>query len=495
MPRRVLAVAAGALSLVCAAPLRAAAPRDEVTYMAVMINDEKTGYVSQERRAVEGKVTTAVRTVLTVTRGGAGMTITQEQVSIESEAGAALGFESVMNMGLVENRLSGTIGPDGKLKVTQAMGDRKKEFTLDWPAGALLAEGARLEQLRRGLKAGTEYEIVLFMPEVLTAMPTHVTVGEKEKLDLLGRIVEGVKVTTLSRMGGAEIPAVSYVDEQGDALRMDMNLMGMQFSALQCDQAFAVSPVRTTRDFLAASLVPCPAPIPADAARTVFTLKPKPGRKVSLPTTDSQHVVTTPDGALTVTVSRLKAPPGHARPYAGGHPEAQAALTPARFIQSDDPMIVEAAGKAVGDEPDAGAAAARIAAWVHAHMKDRNLSVGYASASEVIRALEGDCTEHAVLTAALCRAAGIPARVANGLLYIDEFLGRRQVLGGHAWTQAFVGGRWIDLDATRPDATTANRILMSTDTGELVGTFAMLNSFGLFDVVAVTAPPAAESPK
>jgi hypothetical protein len=48
-----------------------------------------------------------------------------------------------------------------------------------------------------------------------------------------------------------------------------------------------------------------------------------------------------------------------------------------------------------------------------------------------------------VLLAALCRARDIPARVAIGLVYID------QAFYYHMWTEVHVGGRWIPLDATR----------------------------------------------
>jgi hypothetical protein len=55
---------------------------------------------------------------------------------------------------------------------------------------------------------------------------------------------------------------------------------------------------------------------------------------------------------------------------------------------------------------------------------------------------EGDCTEHAVLMAAMCRAAGIPSRVAMGLVYMTG------IFGGHAWTEVWIEGRWYGLDAT-----------------------------------------------
>ena len=53
-----------------------------------------------------------------------------------------------------------------------------------------------------------------------------------------------------------------------------------------------------------------------------------------------------------------------------------------------------------------------------------------------------------MLLCAMLRAEEIPARVAVGLVYADEFLGHRDIFGWHMWTQALIDGRWVDLDAT-----------------------------------------------
>jgi len=69
--------------------------------------------------------------------------------------------------------------------------------------------------------------------------------------------------------------------------------------------------------------------------------------------------------------------------------------------------------------------APRIEQFVGDHIDEKNLSIGYASALEVAQSKQGDCSEHAVLAAAICRAAGIPARVATGLVYVEEFMARK----------------------------------------------------------------------
>ena len=52
----------------------------------------------------------------------------------------------------------------------------------------------------------------------------------------------------------------------------------------------------------------------------------------------------------------------------------------------------------------------------------------------------GDCNEHAALMAAFARAAGIPAKIEAGLVYLN---GRFYY---HAWNLLYIG-RWITVDS------------------------------------------------
>ena len=80
---------------------------------------------------------------------------------------------------------------------------------------------------------------------------------------------------------------------------------------------------------------------------------------------------------------------------------------------------------------------------------NKNLNVGFATASEVARSREGDCSEHAVLLAALARANGLPARAVSGVIYVEGVGGKDPVFGYHMWTQVHLGGVWVDLDAAQ----------------------------------------------
>lgn len=58
----------------------------------------------------------------------------------------------------------------------------------------------------------------------------------------------------------------------------------------------------------------------------------------------------------------------------------------------------------------------------------------------------GDCTEHSQLFITLARALGLPARDATGYVYSGD--NSAPSLGGHAWVEAFIDGRWVGLDPT-----------------------------------------------
>ena len=57
--------------------------------------------------------------------------------------------------------------------------------------------------------------------------------------------------------------------------------------------------------------------------------------------------------------------------------------------------------------------------------------------------LTGDCTEHASLFAALCRANGIPARVLGGY-YCEGSCSSREIF--HMWAEFYADGRWFLVD-------------------------------------------------
>jgi hypothetical protein len=129
----------------------------------------------------------------------------------------------------------------------------------------------------------------------------------------------------------------------------------------------------------------------------------------------------------------------------GSGPAPAEFLESCYFIDCGDARVKELARRAVGTETDAWAKATRIERWVKQNMRVDN-AAPLAPASDVARQLRGDCRQYALLTTALCRAEGIAARTAIGLLYVEK--GRRPMMGFHMWTEVWIDGQWLGLDAT-----------------------------------------------
>jgi transglutaminase-like putative cysteine protease len=166
----------------------------------------------------------------------------------------------------------------------------------------------------------------------------------------------------------------------------------------------------------------------------------------------------------------------------------RAALKSTPTLQCDDARVAALAKEAVGDAKDSSEAVRRIEAFVAKYIRKKDLSVGYASAAEVAQSRQGDCTEHAVLAAAMCRSAGIPAQVVVGLAYVPSFGSRKDVFGGHAWARAYIGGKWVSLDAAL-DGFDAGHIALGCGDGEAVDFFGAVGLLGNFKVVEVKPVP------
>jgi hypothetical protein len=116
------------------------------------------------------------------------------------------------------------------------------------------------------------------------------------------------------------------------------------------------------------------------------------------------------------------------------------ALRPTALVQSDDRGIRDQASRIVGRERSAREAARKLNAWVYEAVAKQPV-VSIPSAVEVLRQKVGDCNEHTILYTALARAAGVPTRMAAGIVYL------RNGFYYHAWPEVWLGD-WVAVDPT-----------------------------------------------
>lgn len=119
-------------------------------------------------------------------------------------------------------------------------------------------------------------------------------------------------------------------------------------------------------------------------------------------------------------------------------------LLPSLYLECDLPVIKFLVDKSGGRSGETADMAARMEKYVRNYVVDKNFSTAMATAAEVAKSKAGDCTEHAVLLAAMLRAAKIPSRVAIGFVYSPS----HKAFVGHMWTEALLSEVWVPLDAT-----------------------------------------------
>lgn len=171
----------------------------------------------------------------------------------------------------------------------------------------------------------------------------------------------------------------------------------------------------------------------------------------SLITTPSQKIVAeTASGANRMVTVRCAA--GEALP-AETRANLDAALQDTRFLNLTEPSVRALTARFTGN----GSAIDAIETFVDGYITNKTTGIPLATASGIIASRAGDCTEHAVLAIALLRGIGIPARGVVGMILAPEFMGEENVFVYHMWAEAYVQGRWVLVDATRPGKKPLNR--------------------------------------
>ncbi len=129
-------------------------------------------------------------------------------------------------------------------------------------------------------------------------------------------------------------------------------------------------------------------------------------------------------------------------------PAALAALEPGLLIPSTHREVQEKAWELLTEVPDRKEATRILTDWVFAEV-DKRPMLSVPNGLEVLRRMEGDCNEHSALFVSLARAAGIPARLAAGVVYTDRIDGE-PAFYYHAWPEVQLGGAtpWVPVDPT-----------------------------------------------
>jgi Transglutaminase-like superfamily len=468
------------LALLVASTLSYAKSSDD-TWMTVLLDGRKIGNMHMTRRVEGNHVVSTQALTVELARAGIKVGLSSRETDTETRQGKPLAFESRSSISGIENVVTGTIHDD-QCDVTTEVGGNRQQRTIDWPKGALLSEGLRLAENKTALKHGESYTELAFQAESVDAVEVVTKVGEPERVDLPEGARKLVRIEQLIKLPGAPTTTTAWVDEDQDAKKLTMQLMGYELTMLACSQSCAQAENQST-DILTHALAPAPAGLTPDDLQHGVVIHVSPTQQqleLSFAATDEQRVSKSASG-----FDLRIAPLTSASPLDTESKPVAADSKPNAWLQSDAPEVRTLAQKGIGDAKQPLAQMQNLERFVRGFIRNKNLSVGYASALEVAKNPEGDCTEHAVLLAALGRSVGIPTRVVDGLAYTNHYAGIDHVFVPHAWAQAWVDGRWQSFDAALMGFD-AGHIALSVGDGDPWRFFAGLDSLGRMKIDSVS---------
>ena len=113
--------------------------------------------------------------------------------------------------------------------------------------------------------------------------------------------------------------------------------------------------------------------------------------------------------------------------------------SPTAFIQCEHPRLLTLAAEVtdLNAKPEDNIRA--IIDWMQKNIRQKP-TFSIPNTLEVLERKSGDCNEFAVLFCSFARAAGIPTRIALGLVYLED------AFYYHAWCESLVDGRWMPVD-------------------------------------------------
>ncbi|MCH2119519.1 MAG: transglutaminase-like domain-containing protein, partial [Pirellulales bacterium] len=334
-----------------------------------------------------------------------------------------------------------------KLEITTRQGDRSSRHEIPWSASdhGFFYEQTSLKN--KPMVPGEKRSFSALLPIFHRLAQTELTAGQWSNTKLLSDAQELLPIHSRTTLAGQQFEATLWMDRTGRILRTDEPTLSQ--STIRTTKAKALAGQDAAPPDLIVGTV-----IPLKGSRADFS--PLTPARYRVQVTSAQSGPPFPNtprqtckaGEQRGTWELIVQPNSQASDSAAG-PFAADRPTPAdrqasRMIEHENDVIQQLARDVPAIETELRLAAA-LTQQVNAWIEQKDFSAALASAAEVARTQRGDCTEHAVLLAALARARGLPARVVLGLVYVPTLGG----FGYHMWNQIWCDGEWHDFDATR----------------------------------------------
>ncbi|MCK9197727.1 MAG: transglutaminase-like domain-containing protein, partial [Syntrophales bacterium] len=338
---------------------------------------------------------------------------------------AAFDFDLTSN--LFSFHVRGKVDGNRMSIITKVAGDERR-YELPLKEQVQLSQGVFARALHADLKPGQVITVSVFDPMTMGSRPVRLSFSGEEALTIMGRH-QILKKYAVDFMGTRQY---AWLDQEGEVVREEAT-MGMALEKTTREDALAGLAASGSADLTDLASVDARVQIPDPAGLQVL--------KVKLSNIDAGALML--GGGRQTYARDLLTVSKEVHGKVGGSLKNRGTyLASTPFIQASNPAIRAQAGAIVSGDDGDEQKARKIVAWVFKNIEKRPV-LSVSNAVETLKNRVGDCTEHAVLVAALGRAAGIPTLVETGLVY------QRGRFYYHAWNAFWLDkwGGWVTADA------------------------------------------------
>ncbi len=439
----------------------------ETSYLGLYMSGSKIGYsaYTSTDAKLNGKAVKRSDSITRMDIGllGTAMTIQMNSTTWSTAAGKPLQMNFVMesagrkqNVSAVFNAKTVTIKIDNS--------GQKSTKTISMPNGSVVDDPIPIV-LAGNLKPGAVKTFYVLDPTTVSFIKNEVTYVGKGKTKVGQKSFDALIV----EINDTRTTTKVFMSAKGDLIRME-GPMGIEM--LPVSKAIALAPpgkYAPSIDLAYATSLKTDKPITDPANLSQLSLRITAKNLKSVPSGDFQTAKK--DGEfwlIDVHPPRLDAATSVSIEEAAKQkPEW---VKPSLYIPSDSAQFQKLVGSIVAPGLDVKEASLAIHKWVYGQMKP-NAGIGVLrNAAEVLQTKEGVCRDYAILTVTLLRAAGIPSRLASGIVNWDGSFYY------HAWAEAWDGSRWLGIDSTTDrEQISASHVKLGEGNVEQAFTFTLLD--------------------
>lgn len=395
--------------------------------------------VAIDRSTADGRVELVRESQLALRRGTTEVRMRSQSVTVLDRELRPLRYTYLRDEGSGAVRARGEV-QGGSVVVTTEAGGATTSRTIALGPGVTFAAALELRQ-RRQLRDGDSFAGQVLLEE----LGAVVDASYRVRATADGFVVES---------STAGVQQVEQLDRAGATRRIEIPALG----AYAVPEGAAPPPLTTSLDVLARTVWDAPPDFPprGQLQRAVFRIDGT--LQAAVPEDRFQRVLKREASHQLVEVQRQAR--GPVEPLSAADRARYLAETPYEAIR--DPRIVAVVREVTHEARRPEEKVERLTRFVFDRVDQKDLSRAYAPATETLETRIGDCTEHSVLFSALAKAAGIPTRLADGVVVAD---GR---VGYHEWVEVYLDGEgWRPVDPTFGEARAGpNRLKLAQGTSQ-----------------------------